>query len=172
MNQKYALDFENFYRWFIKKNLVYVIIGILVFMNLVFFPDLLNHKDIKLNELSHMALPHQGKNFSNKPIHKEKDIITEKPAIADEKPNIQVEHFINSEGALIMPLIGSLSYESNDAGSSLFILLLLLLFISVSFGIFVNYNIETIKRIFNDNQADREKGKIPVSNNGYELLQD
>jgi hypothetical protein len=35
-----------------KKNIIYIIFAIFIFLNIFCFPDLLNHKDIKLNDLS------------------------------------------------------------------------------------------------------------------------
>ena len=36
----------------IKKHIVYILLSFFIVMNIMFFPELLNHKDIKVNDMS------------------------------------------------------------------------------------------------------------------------
>ncbi len=43
---------KEFIKYFLRKNIIYVIFTIFIILNIICFPDLLNQNDIKLNDLS------------------------------------------------------------------------------------------------------------------------
>jgi hypothetical protein len=63
-----------------KKYIIYAVFGLVIFLNIVFFPELLNHQDIKLNDMSYMIM---NGDAANLPLNTQPSEVKATPATTE-----------------------------------------------------------------------------------------
>lgn len=64
MDYTWHSRYKATYKLVFSKYFVYIVLGVFVFINLLVFPDLLNHKDIKIHDMSYLIKPKESTNTS------------------------------------------------------------------------------------------------------------
>jgi hypothetical protein len=173
MDYEFDTNERRYTKLFFNKYSVYVLLGILLCVNIVFFPDLLNHKDIKLNDMSFLV-EHARKQREEIEVNKIKNNNVEKknksleieiipnniegkPAVAindsisTSNPKIQDENKITKEDEKIKFMDENKSTTETKNKRNYYyiaILSLILLALLISFGIFIYNNINVIRATF------------------------
>lgn len=147
------------------KYFLYGVLLTLIGVNILFFPDLLNHKDFKLHDMSYL-LPNAEKEKEKVILHKENENENKSvDSVEVSKPTEEVEtnEAVNNNITKEQTNTDSISYS--------FYLFILLCIVSLAFGIFIYNNYAIIKTIFRAKES-KNLGIKDNLNSGYELLQD
>lgn len=160
---------ENYTKLLFNKYTVYVLLGILLCMNIILFPDLLNHKDIKLNDMSYLV-EHAKKQRD------QMEGIKNKSNTSDPLEYIQIidEEKNNKNNDDEKDLNPSITVNENISKTKrnygyLTILSLILLALLTSFGVFIYKNINIVRATFLIGKNSNFREMVYP---GYELLVD
>lgn len=160
-----AFNFRKHYRGVFKKYFLYVLLAVLIVVNIVIFPDLLNHRDIKLNDMSYL-LPSESNNILGGDVaaakpHNVYNTGIEQFPIGEETDEKKDDSTQNIDNKIPEPLPRNHSY--------LLLLFLILTALFICFGVYVYNNHETIQKIFGASKSAAMREYIA---SGYQLLQD
>ena len=83
MNTSYDDSVKSFGKVIFSKYFLYIFFPLLIFINMIIFPDLLNHSDIKLNDMSYL-LPEVNLAKTLKPAEEENKLTNANQTIINE----------------------------------------------------------------------------------------